>query len=337
MNMPLGRTHCPYTFRLLEDPQATHSEYVDRELPAGWANSVTLCVALAGARASGKSLYVAVLVKLLRQLADELGAVVTPADESTAERYAHYYEEPFFEEMGLLSSTPPMLSENAYQRDPLIYELGVWPVLEGEPRRVFLALRDVAGEDLEQPPGDRSALEFFRHAHEVVFLFDPVTVPEVATLLHGIVPTEALGADPVLVLGNLLELLGPAQPRMAVALSKFDILRQLERLPGNEWSEIVGNYGAAFNRQLHPPYSGTDPALLSEEVRSLLIRLGARRLLNMLEGTPEHTLPVRYFATSSLGSQPHGSHLQRSGIAPFRVLDPLLWLLYEANVLKRHR
>ena len=46
--LPATPTRCPYTFRPLRDPQATRSEYVDRELPAGWADSGTLCIALAG-------------------------------------------------------------------------------------------------------------------------------------------------------------------------------------------------------------------------------------------------------------------------------------------------
>lgn len=329
---PDFETRCPYTFRPLQDPTATHSEHVDRELPEGWANSMTLCVALAGARASGKSLYVAVLIKLLKQFAEDLGGVVRAADQSTDERYATYYETPFFEEMGLLPSTPPAASSEAYQRDPLIYDLGTWPV-GGERRRIFLVIRDVAGEDLENPPADLADLEFFRHAHEVVYLFDPVTVPEIGNLLHGIVSTDSLGADPAEVLENLLRIIGPARPRMAVTLSKFDTLRSLEKRPESEWSAIMGNYGATFNRQLNPPYSGNDPQLLHDEVHSLLQRLDAQRMLNLLRFEQQEGLNIRYFATSSLGKPPHGSHLQRSGIAPFRVLDPLLWLFYDAGVM----
>lgn len=328
-------TRCPYTFQVLSNPAATHSEFVDRPLPAGWANSVTLCIALAGARASGKSLYVAVLVKLLSQLAEELGGVVREADLATKANYTEHYETPFFEERGLLAPTPPAVSEVAYQRDPLIYDLGFWPVTgEGERRRVFVVIRDVAGEDLENPPLDDSQLEFFRHAHEVVFLFDPLNVPEIGALLHGVVETDSLGADPADVLENLLRICGDAKPRLAVTLAKFDTLRSLEKRPESEWSQIMGNYGAAFNRQLAPPYSGNDPMLLNDEVYSLLKRLGARRLLNMLRICADMGTDVRYFATSSLGKPPHGTHLRRSGVAPFRVLDPLLWLFYDAGVMK---
>lgn len=334
-NNDFHSTRCPYTFRVLSDPAATRSEYADKDLPEGWANSVTLCVALAGARASGKSLYVAVLVKVLNQLAEELGAVVREADRSTEANYRENYETPFFEQRGLLAPTPPAVSEVAYQRDPLIYDLGKWPVGgSGERRQMFVVIRDVAGEDLENPPNDESQLGFFRHAHEVVFLFDPLNVPEIGNLLHGVVATDSLGADPANVLENLVRVLGPAQPRLAVTLAKFDTLRSLEDRPESEWAAIMGNYGAAFNRQLSPPYSGNDPELLHDEVHSLLTRLGARRLLNMVRSREETGTDVRFFATSSLGRPPYGTNLSRSGVAPFRVLDPLLWLLYDAGVMK---
>lgn len=334
MTTPAAQTRCPYTFKPLSDPSSGVSEHVNRELPAGWANSVTICVALAGARASGKSIYIAVLVKLLQQLGEEQGRVVKPADRSTEERYEFHYEEPFFKEMGLLPATPPMHSSDAYQRDPLIFDLGLWSVDGQEQRQVFLALRDVAGEDLENLPDDRSELEFFRHAHEILFLFDPMTVEEIAQLLRGTVPTDGLGADPAHVLDNLLKVVGDGGPKLAVALSKFDTLRNLENSGINDWAEIMGNYGAAFNRQLEPLYSGSDPELLSAEVYSLLVRLEAKRLLNLLATPQGQAMQVRYFATSALGKQPHGSHLKRTGIAPFRCLDPLLWLLYEYNIMR---
>lgn len=333
-------TRDPYTFRPM-DPSSMVSPSTDRELPDGWAGSATLCVALAGARASGKSLYVAVLVKLLRQLAADHNVVMKPANSETAENYAVNYESPFFEEMGLLPSTPPVSSPGAYQREPLIYDLGHHPVQGGAYRRVFLVLRDVAGEDLERLPQDRSTLEFFRWADEVVYLFDPLKVGEIRSLLEGTVSAESLGADATDVLNNLLQVMRPAQsrsegmplPRLAVALSKFDTLRSLANSANEGWAEIMGNYGAAFNRQLEPPYWGSDPALLHEEIRSMLLRLDARMLLNTIRQEAEaNGMAVRFFVNSSLGSQPQGSRLERTGIAPFRILDPLMWLFYEAGI-----
>lgn len=326
-------TCCPYTFQPLSNPEATTSEYVDKELPANWANSVTLTVALAGARASGKSLYIAVLVKLLEDLLEKHGHTMRAADASTERNYRENYENPLFDEMGILDSTPSAGSGDAYQRDPLIYDIGTWSLPVGE-RKVFLVLRDVAGEDLQTLPSDLTLLDFFQYAQETIFLFDPLTVDEIAMLLREAGRGEGLGEPADRVLDNLLRVLGPQPQRLAVTLSKFDTLRELENSDaGKDWSDIMSNYGAAFNRQLDPPYAGNDPELLNLEVRSLLLRMEARRIVNTLNEIDQTGEFVRYFVVSSLGRDPHGSNIDRAGIASFRVLDPLLWLFYDHGIM----
>ena len=325
--VPDTLTRCPYTFRPLQNPNATRSEYVDRELPPGWAGSGTLCIALAGARASGKSLYIAVLVKLLEQLAESRGKVIRGADESTRERYRENYEEPLFEEMGLMAPTPRMAAEDAYQRDPLIFDLGMWDV-GGGPRKFFLVIRDVAGEDLEVLPDDPETLGFFREADEIIFLFDPLKVPQIRNYLSGLVPDQSLGGDPVEVLQNILHVLGDSRPQLAVTLSKFDTLQELEQVADSEWCRIMGNYGAAYRRDTGLRFDDVDSSYLNSEIHSMLLKLNAARVVHTLE---EAYAPVRgqwrYFATSALGAPPQGAHLHRSGIAPYRCLDPVMWLL----------
>lgn len=330
-------TRCPWTFRPLSDPEATQSEYTGRDLPHGWANSGSICIAMAGARASGKSLYIAVLVKQLQQLAEKHSRVIVAADESTEERYREHYEEPLFEQMGLMPPTPSHAAADAYQRDPLVFNLGNWDVGDGFGSRPwFLVLRDVAGEDLEALPDDVSDLEFFRDADEVVFLFDPLKVPQIRNYLQGIIPEHQLGGDPVKVLDNLFRILGPDRPNLAVALSKFDTLQKLEDVPDAKWARIMGNYGAAYRRDTGFVYNVMDQELLNIEIRSMLLWLQAQRLVftiaSRYDDRPGST--YRFFATSALGAAPQGSHLHRSGIAPFRVLDPVLWSLAERGLFR---
>lgn len=327
-------TRCPYTFRVLRDPMAAKSEHVDRDLPHGWAGSGTLCIALAGARASGKSLYIAVLVKLLEQLAEKHRRVVIPADESTRERYRENYEKPLFEEMGIMPPTPRMAAEDAYQRDPLIFDLGNWDAGAGQ-RKWFLVIRDVAGEDLETLPDDPGMLDFFREADEVIFLFDPLKVPQIRTYLSGLVPDQALGGDPVDVLYNLLKLLGDARPKLAVTLSKFDTLQKLEDVADSEWGRIMGNYGAAYRRDTGLRFDPVDSELLNVEIRSMLMKLDAASLVHIVDNAYSNApVPYRYFATSALGAPPQGHHLHRSGIAPYRCLDPVMWLLTSRGLFR---
>lgn len=330
---PHTPTRCPYTFKVLSDPAATTSEFVDRELPPNWANSATICVAMAGARASGKSFYIAVLVKLLRQLTSQNNKVAWPANENTQRQYSEHYESPLFEEMGLIKSTPGMASEDAYHRDPLIYDLGIWQV-NGEDRRFFFVLRDVAGEDLENLPSDLNDLEFFRHADEVVFLFDPLRVPSVKTNLEGLVEVQELGGDPLSVLTNLLRILGDARPPLALALSKFDALQKLEDVHGSEWRPILGNYGAAFRRDNGMRFDEKDSQLVDLEVKSMLHLLKATDLLNTIRNSYQlhDSQNVRYFATSALGNAPKGRMIARTGIAPYRCLDPVLWQITKRGI-----
>jgi len=139
------------------------------------------------------------------------------------------------------------------------------------------------------------------------------------------------------VLDNVLELMHSGRPRIAVALSKFDVLQRLaeKEVPG--WQEIMTTPGAAFQREpeFGRPYDEVDGALLHEEVRSLLLRFGAHEITNRI-AVIEQAKPdwVRYFAVSALGAMPRGLHVNPQGIAPFRCMDPVRWACAGSGVLE---
>ena len=171
---------CPETYKPLEPGQTT--TYNGNPLLPGWEDSVTHCVVMAGARASGKSLYLAVLIKQLELMALQRFTRVTikAADESTRQRYKENYERPLYEEMKHMAPTPTSANVDAYQRDPFIFKLGKWPDVNNDLREHYLVIRDVAGEDLENPNLDPNSMEFFRYADLVIFLFDPTRVRSIA-------------------------------------------------------------------------------------------------------------------------------------------------------------
>ncbi|AKK07024.1 hypothetical protein CMUST_13650 [Corynebacterium mustelae] len=327
---------CPDTYELLEPGQTI--SYAGNPLLPDWAESVTFCVAMAGARASGKSLYLAVVIKQLELLAQQRFPHITiePADESTRIRYQEKYEKPLYQELKHMPPTPTSVNEDAYQRDPFIFSLGYWPDPEGVSRHHYLVIRDVAGEDLENPNVDPLSMRFFKNCDLVIFLFDPLKVPSIATYLQGLIPTpRQLGGNPEDVFRNIVRLLGDSRPKLAVAVSKFDTLQELERLQDKqEWKSIMGNLGAGFRRDTGFNYVYHSQWVLHLEIQSLLIKLEADRLLNMMahayRAVPER---LSYFAVSALGESPRGENLDRKGIAPYRVLDPLRWFLSERRVL----
>ncbi|AJE33753.1 MAG: hypothetical protein GX859_01180 [Corynebacterium humireducens] len=325
---------CPHTFRPL-DPGATVSPYTGLELPADWSESVTHCIAMAGARASGKSLYTAVVIKQLELLAARFHRLIRPLDESTRERYTTHYETPLYLEMRHMAPTPTSTSTDAYQRDPLIFTLGTWRAPDGVDRVHNLVLRDVAGEDLENTETPVEELEFFRHAHLIVFLFDPLKVPQISSYLHGLIPPQAsLGGNPEDVLENLRRILGDARPALAVTISKFDTLQKLAALPDGEWQAIMGNEGSSFRRDTGWDFDRHDQLMLDMEIDALLRYVKADTLLNQLEEAYGSRGERHYFAVSALGESPTGEHLSRQGIAPFRTTDPLRWHLQRYGVFE---
>ncbi|PND53929.1 MULTISPECIES: hypothetical protein [Rhodococcus] len=302
-------------------------------LPTGWRGAHTTCIAMAGARATGKTVYIAVLVKTLQLLGERLNCVVEPATSETEQAYRELYERPLYEERGILESTPAAHTSNPYQREPLIFSLGLWNGI-----RQYLVLRDVAGEDLENPDNAHAPhLRFFAQADGVVFMFDPLKVESVRQQLHDLVPAqERVGGDPRSVLRTVLSIIGDSTPNLAIVLSKFDALQALEHVDGSDWSEIMSQRGAAFSRDpslQYAPYNESDGRLVHEEVRSLLDKLEARSMVMAVD--QPHTgasLHSRFFAVSALGESPVGDRLHHSGISPFRCLDPVRWVLAQRGV-----
>jgi hypothetical protein len=298
----------------------------------GWRDGQASCIAMNGARATGKSLYIAVVVKALEQLALRWNTTLV-MDAKTREIYTRVYERPLYVERGLLEPTPRSNTDSSYQRDPLIFSLGM---LSG--RRRYIVIRDVAGEEMETPPGRATHLQFLAHADCVFFMFDPLAVPSVRDKLVDLVPAQLRsGGDPSVVLNNFLNLVAGHTPRLAVILSKFDALQELRQVDDVTWSSIMSNSGAAFLRdpgEEHTAYDAEDGELLHEEVKSLLFELDARDIVTSLENPQDgRRVPYRFFAVSALGASPDGQQLNARGIAPFRILDPIKWVLSSVGVI----
>lgn len=308
----------------------------NRSYPPGWLATGTTCIVMAGATGSGKSIYIAVMLKQLEQFAAHRGFDVSPASPQVRTSFEQNYLKPLYVERNMLGSTPTIstAAADAYQKESLVFTL---TRTFGDRELVHhLVVRDVAGEDLEYPERvEAGRLQFFAEADCVFFLFDPLKVEDISFRLKGLVPAQQVGGDPKQVLQSTLALLQGGAPRLAVIMSKFDTVQALREVEGRgDWAEIMRNAGAAFFRD-PGPLGHVDPldgALLHEEVRSLLIRLGQGQLVSRLEAVGRRG-GYRFFALSALGDPPRGQSLSARGIAPFRCLDPLHWALAETGML----
>lgn len=306
--------------------------------PPRWRETETTNLVLAGARISGKTVYIAVLIQQLKLLARELKLPFEPDDDITAREYADKYEQPLFSGRRLFGSTPTARRDaNRSLPPPLVFRIGR---TDGRTHRIVI--RDLPGENLEARSLDADMFGFMGRADGVVFLIDPFQVRSIRDMLSDVIPEPVdVGADAQLVMDNLTRLLRRTSPNsrvevpVAVLLSKFDALQELRNIDDATWRPIFDLPGAAFQRDpslQRGPFDPEDADLLQAEVRSLLHLLHADDLLIKLDTSYRRT---RLFVTSALGNAPRASALHANGIAPFRVLDPVKWLLRDSRVLER--
>lgn len=287
-------------------------------------------VALVGAKHAGKSTYIAVLIhELMNRVGEELDASLVPCDDRTIERYKTDFNRPLYGERQLLSFTQ---SAKTTARDPLVYLFtrtgGGW---RRRTASLTLVLFDTAGEDLREREISELHLRYLNAADAVIFLLDPLELPGAQAALHGSARERGgtlandLMSDQMDVVVRVTELLrkrnsGRLAIPAAVALSKIDELRpSMERQ-------------SALHRTRDPigALDLDDREAVDEQVRALLHQWQA--------GMIDRYLSQQYddyalFGLSALGDVPEGQKVARSGIRPYRVEDPLLWLLYRFKML----
>lgn len=298
-------------------------------IPAQWRQEpapLVQCVAMAGARSTGKSLYIGVLKQQLELFVSEVVGKVLNELGDTEAQYQERYGNRIFVERKILGATLELTQDPA-SGQPLIFEFK-----GADDRSRILVLRDVAGEDLQKLRERKARLNFLTRADAIVMLLDPLKIEDIRAVLKGKAQHGELGGDGIELLRNLLDFLKEAQGKpktptpIAVTLSKADYL-QAVRETNSPLRALMARPGSPLQRDpsmSEVAFDKKDSDLLQLEIDSLLQFLTGQTIRNLLrESTEVH----RYFAVSSLGGDAVGEDIRDAGIAPYRVLDPVKWIL----------
>ena len=285
-------------------------------LPGAYCETPGKIVALVGAKNSGKSTYIAVLLhELSHRIGAELGTALVACDDRTIERYKRDFHRPLFGDRRLLPATASAVTT---PRDPLVYLLtrSRRKRLRQQDMSLTLVLFDTAGEDLRSRDVTDLHLRYLAAADAIIFLVDPLEL-------------RAGGGDPdgepINVIARVTELLhvGRDLPHgrklpvpAAVALTKIDALP----LDG----------ALQQNRAVPAGLDLNDREAVHEQVRALLYDWQAGELDRYLG---HEYADYGLFGVSALGGVPREGAVGTGGIRPYRVEDPLLWLLHQFGML----
>lgn len=289
-------------------------------------------IALIGSADAGKSTWVGVLVHEFQrgQVYQRFpGVSLDLLGERSRDRYKEDFEIPLFEQ-----GRPVMQTRSARVAapEPLMFSLR-FPqkgLLGNRVEPVVTVFYDTAGEDISRAEKLDQLVHYLRAAEGIILLLDPLQMRGVRDLAGGNGDKREF-TEQLHVVNRLAELLregqsGPVGKRLkiplAIALTKLDLLLN-----------TFGPESPLRQPSQHESgYDETDGLDVHEEIRAWLDTRYDPAFHRTVDNSFQN---YRYFGISTLGApMVSGSQLSPEGVHPYRMEDPMLWLLARLRVIR---
>lgn len=306
-------------------------------LPIDFVDSKSPMIGLVGAKSSGKTVLMTVLVKQLREVvgrrfgADIRIATDNPDGHQGLTEYQASREKPLYGGRTLPAQTDAQAKQ---RRAPVVLR---WrqesarrmggPVLHS----TVLSFVDTAGEDLNDLE-TAFDLQYLSVCDALMIALDPFALPGARNRLN--LPPEAIGVEddvPLDVVARITELLRTEykiknnrkiQLPVAIVFTKIDAFYPtLDRQ-----SPIMARPSGV------PAYEDADGQVVSEHMLALMHQWNAADIDNHMR---LNYADYRYFGVSALGAEPDYTNktVAPGGVQPHRVEDPVLWLLSKTGTV----
>jgi hypothetical protein len=315
--MPSGKRICP----------KCHNQ-----LPTLFHQAHSHIISIIGARSSGKTHFITVVINELLNRGHLLDITTIPQDvgedrnERTTQRYQRVYKGPLIDQQRELEQT----QKNSKDYYPLIYLLKSGQKGFSKSKALYLVFYDTAGENFKDSEELKKLANYVSNSSGIIFLLDTFQVPEIKKRLqreHVSIPNIGVEFQDVFhQLYSLLQARGGlklnAKSKIPIALtfSKIDEVFR-HNLLGDDFQDFTIREDSSYQTTHH--YSKEEMEDVSNDMRSLLESWGEEGFIHSVESVfSKHA----YFGVSALGATPVGGRLQNK-VTPHRVLDPLMWLL----------
>lgn len=305
-----------------------------QEIPTSVDDLSDMSIAIIGAKDSGKSHYVAMLINWIKRMGSEFGWVLSPLTEDTITRYNKDFYDPLFVHHVQIDTTRAI--HDAAHARPLIYSLQLGHGILS--RKIMLVFFDAAGENLENERELWYINRYISNASGIICLLDPLQLDRVR---DGLIARYGAGSLPVRngdtgsIINRVERLIrkrkdvssGKIKIPLAVAFSKMDFVRDAGGNAANVCEELFREtrHRGGFNESEFQNIDGL--------MRSWVQDVDATADILMQSGSFSKNA---FFGFSALGCNPKGNggrldHDPRS----FRVEDPFLWLLRQRGLVKK--
>lgn len=311
-------------------------------LPESTLKGKDMIISVVGARDTGKSHFIGVIIKeLMERISVKFGGAMEGFDD-TMQRYKNGFEQRLYvdlQKLDLTKSSVQDINNGAYK--PLIFTLKLKrKILFKEYIESFtLVFFDTAGEDLNDEDTMSTVNKYICKSAGIIFLLDPMQIPEVRNQLSDEVVlrassvgwSQATPAQDIMTrVSNLirnekgLKSTRKISTPVAAVFSKLDVI--LPILP--DGLTLLEPSPHCMMGQ----FDLSDCHNVNAEVESLLKNWGEDAFISQLGMNYSN---FSFFTISSLGFENNPKpdwKIERP--RPHRIEDPLLWLLKENGVIK---
>jgi GTPase SAR1 family protein len=297
-------------------------------------------IGLVGAKGSGKTVLMTVLVKHLREVigrrfdADIRIATDNPDGHLGLSAYQATREVPLYSDRTLPTGTERTGSATRQRATPVVLR---WRQESGRLvggrtlRSTVLSFVDTAGEDLNDLE-TAFTLEYISVCDALIITLDPFALPGARARLN--LPEAAIQvADdvPLDVVSHITELLrteGKIKNKKRINLPVAIVFTKIDAFyPTLDRQNSIMATSSGL-----PAYENADGQAVHEHMLALLHEWNAADIDNHMR---LNYTDYRYFGVSALGAEPDygGGVVAPGGVRPHRVEDPVLWLLSKSGTV----
>ena len=290
-------------------------------------------ISVIGGPNSGKTNYIVVLMEWMKHHGGKIGMSTYPQQMC---RYGHDEEQTtnlFYKKRNLLFDEHTVVDKTSPEEIaiPWIFELKQ-DKGNGKFKSVYLVFYDTAGERFFDPDLIQSYAKYFRHSKGIIVLLDTFSVKQIRKMLSakGLSLVEAFSIEETMsTLNNYINESGMKTNKpLAIALSKFDYVldnaRELGNLNVSTFMDDNGLIDSEFITKDNLDLNKINE--IHESLKQFLELWGNNGDVGGVMSSFRNM--SKLFAVSSFGQAPKNGALEKD-IQPYRVLDPLLWILHK--------
>jgi len=297
----------------------------DKEIPKEYLQLQSFPIAILGAKASGKSIYIGVLVQEIS------GKMALPFSCSLrfdnkiacAETYDQNYYQPLYRDGQTVMATQAGVEIHA-----LIFPLDFWNIHKKSTLTIF----DTAGDNLNNVDSMLLLNGYISFVHGIILLIDPLQILVIRDQLvaKGFTDLPEQNTDTATILDTVIQTIRRGRTQsdqistpLALVLTKIDVLEEYDILPADSCLRTESEH-LQYGRFVNPDFERTH-----SEIETLINTWMQGALMSYVRQFKHYA----FFGVSALGANPSGTTLGGK-VNPRRVLDPLLWLLAKENYIE---